>query len=74
MERSKSSSHQSVSFHQKNNGKIPKIPVEPLLAFQATEKSSKLFNELLEAAKYPPLMQPQSWTRAVPFKVVFPAH
>ncbi|XP_052130865.1 uncharacterized protein LOC113206301 [Frankliniella occidentalis] len=48
--------------------KIPKIPLEPLRAFQAIDKSSRLFDDVLAAACYPPLMQPKSWTKAVPFK------
>lgn len=74
MQGSRSCSNRSLFFHPKDDGKMPKIPLEPLLAFQAAEKSSKLFENVLEAAKYPPLMQPRSWTKAVPFKVFLVSH
>lgn len=72
MERNHSSSRKSISYHNKNDERAPKIPLRPLLAFQAAEKPTKLCETVLEIAKYPPLMQPKSWTRAVPYKVQFP--
>lgn len=69
MERRKSSSSRMSTIHQNCERKIPQIPLEHLIAFHSVERPSKLIGNVLEEAKYPPLMQPKSWTKAVPFKV-----
>jgi len=47
----------------------PRVPVEPILAFPWMADESPIVAAVLEQARYPPLMQTHSWTKAVPYKV-----